>query len=136
MQPRPRVETSRPLFPSLRFCIIFRLDPRGPERYRRDRPLKTIRHGQVACPAEDFLHYVGFGVGVLLDVFPSAASQFRLCPGVQLAIAWVGAQPVAECKHAVDFRAAYRKDVKIDIRRGIMKHAMLVPVRLANAEMV
>src|SRR5260370_12836013 len=25
MQPRPRAETSRPLFPSLRFCIVFSL---------------------------------------------------------------------------------------------------------------
>src|SRR5208283_4454377 len=37
MQPSPRAETSRPLFPSLRFCIVspaFRLESRAPKPYR------------------------------------------------------------------------------------------------------
>src|SRR5437660_11820372 len=82
---------------------------------------------------EDLADYGGFGVGVVLGVFPGLMREFFLGALVELAISFVAAEPVAEEQHAVYFGAALREDVKVDICVRSLEHAVLEPVWLADA---
>ena len=57
-----------------------------------------------AC--HDFIDYGCFGICVVLHVFPVVASEFPFGALVEQTIGCVGAEPVAEEKHAVDLGTA------------------------------
>ena len=52
------------------------------------------------------MNYRGFGIGVVLHVFPVVAGKLPFGALVEEAIGFVAAQPVAEEQHAVDFGTA------------------------------
>src|SRR5258708_26046826 len=82
----------------------------------------------------NLLDHRGLGISRLLLVLPVLASKLPFGALVQLAIGCVAAQPVAEEQHAVDLRAARREDMEVDIRVRPIEHAVLVPVRLSDAQ--
>src|ERR1700730_13642727 len=83
---------------------------------------------------ENFLDHLGFGIGVVLRVLPFPAGKLALGALVELAVRSVAAQPVAEEQHTVNLRAAGRENMQVDVRIWSIEQAMLVPVRLADAQ--
>src|SRR5438132_4614497 len=83
---------------------------------------------------DNLLDYRGLGIRIVLRVLPVLASKLPLGALVQPAIGCVAAQPVAEEQHAVDLRAAWREDMEVDVSVRPLEHAVLVPVRLSDAQ--
>jgi len=85
---------------------------------------------------DDRLDDVGLRIGVVLDVGPVLGRQFALRPLIQVTILVVAPEPVAERQDPLDLGAAGRKNVHVDVRVGALQDTMLVPVWLANDELV
>src|SRR2546430_1494092 len=90
--------------------------------------------------AEDFFYYFAFGVGVVLDVFPFAFGEVAFGAFVVGAVVFVGAEPIAEGEHSLDFDGSQfgGEYVEVDAVRGTVldaldKAAVLIPVWLADA---
>jgi hypothetical protein len=83
-----------------------------------------------AC--HDLLHDGGLGVCVVLYVPPGTPGQVALDLQVGVAVRVVGAQPVAEQQHPVDFGRADGEHVQVDggVRAG--EQPVLEPVRLGD----
>src|SRR5262245_25482283 len=64
-------------------------------------------------PLHDFADHVGLRIRILLHEVPGRAAEIPLRTLVELAIAVVGAKPVAEQLHLIDFRTALRENVQI-----------------------
>ena len=71
--------------------------------------------------AENLSDDVGLRVGVVLHVLPFAARELALRALVELAVAGVAAQVVAEAEHALDLDAAGREDVQVHARARVLR---------------
>src|SRR4051812_34996192 len=85
-------------------------------------------------PGEDLLDDSGFGVGVVLGVFPGLGGQLTLGALVELPVCFFAAQVVAEAEHLLDLRATLGKHVQVDDGVRAVEHAMLEPVWLAHPQ--
>lgn len=90
----------------------------------------------MASPGKDLLDYLGLRVRVALDEFPRAGGEVPLRPGVEIAIVRVGAEPIPEEQHPLDLTRPPREDVQVDVGPAPLEDAVLVPVRLADAQYV
>jgi hypothetical protein len=55
------------------------------------------------------------GICIVLNILPFLLSQSQLRPGIQLSVAGIPAQPISKKPHAVNFRAAIREYVEINL---------------------
>ena len=87
-------------------------------------------------PREDFLHNSGFGISVLLHVFPCFGREIAFRALVQKAVLFIGTKPVAECEHTLNFRASDGKAVQINVRVGTLKDAVFIPFWFADSQYI
>src|ERR1700681_2332888 len=76
------------------------------------------------------------GISVVLNKRPFPLSQVEFNSSIKLAVRWVGAEPVSEHQHSVDFRTASRERVEVDVRVRPLEHPVLVPVSLPDVKSV
>src|SRR5437879_2458143 len=91
---------------------------------------------QPALPGsrDNCFDYFGFGVGVVLHILPVATGEVAFGDLVEQAVGIVGAQPVAEEQHTLDFRAVRGEDMQVDVGVWSLEQTMLVPIWFAYAQ--
>src|SRR5215471_3225615 len=104
--------------------LVAKSAPGPPRSLRRRRPL------------ENLFDDLALRVGVVLHVLPLAPRELALRPLVELAVARVPAQVVAEEEHALDLGAARGEDVEVDLRLEAFQQPVLEPFGLSDAKHV
>src|SRR5215472_4130576 len=80
--------------------------------------LRRSRRKSSACPGDDLLDDLRFGIGVVLGVLPLAFGELALGGRVEVPIRRIRSQPVSEPEHALDLRGAVGEDVQVDVGIG------------------
>jgi len=113
------------------YTVPVKLADAATGRSTRSRSLLTQ-----AGPPEYFLDDTGFGVGIVLVIFPCLCRQRAFCPRVEFAVRGLTSQPITEKQSAIDFRASHRKDVQMNFLGPSQEHAMFVPALFPDAQHV